>query len=339
MSAIRNFAQLVAAAQRHGPRRIAVAAAEELHVLEAVRAASDKGLVLPTLVGNLQEIYALAAAQGINIDDFAILPAHDKYEAAALAVRLVHSGEADALMKGNMETADLLHAVLNHDCGLGCGDLLTFIWISEVPHLDRLLFISDPGVLIRPTIEQKVQIVQHAIDTAQRLGVMRPRVAILAARDEVHPDERASSDAAALSKMAERGQINGGYVDGPLDLDSAISPVVAEQHWLPRLVAGHADVLIVPDIEAGNILAKGLTYFAHATSASVVVGATAPIILTSRSDSAASKLASIALGVLLTNETPGHKVAREAEQPAIQPTISGSLQGALIRRCRSNRRG
>jgi phosphotransacetylase len=167
-----------------------------------------------------------------------------------------------------------------------------------------LLFISDPGVVIKPTVDQKVQITQHCIDTAHRLGVSHPRVAILAARDEVYPDELASSDAAALSKMAERGQITGAYVDGPLDLDSAISPVVVTQHGLHGPVAGRADILIVPDIEAGNILAKGLTYFARATSASVVVGAAAPIILTSRSDSAASKLASIALGVMLTRATP-----------------------------------
>ena len=314
MSPIRNFAQLVAAAQRHGPRRLVVAAAEELHVIEAVRAAVDEGLVVPILVGNLQEICSLAVAHGINIDDFAVLPTHDKYEAAALAVSLVHSGEADTLMKGKMETADLLHAVLNHDCGLGCGDLLTFIWISEVPHLDRLLFISDPGVLIKPTIEQKVQIVQHAIDTARRLGVPHPRVAILAAHDTVNPAEQASAAAAALSKMADRGQITGGYVDGPLDLDSAISPAIAAQYGLKGPVAGHADILIVPDIEAGNILAKGLTYFAHASSASVVVGAATPIILTSRSDSAASKLASIALGVLLTNKSAKYKAAVDAEQ-------------------------
>jgi len=302
VAAIRNFTQLVAAAQRRGPLTLAVAAAQELHVLEAVRAAADMGIVRPILVGDLHEICRLAIEHGINVDDFAILLARDKYEAAAIAVRLVHDGEAEILMKGRMETADLLHAVLNRDCGMGSGGLLTFVWISQVPTLSRLLFISDPGVVIKPTLDQKVQIVQHCIDTAHRLGVQHPRVAILAAQDEVYPDELASSDAAALSKMADRGQITGAYVDGPLTLDSAISPVIVAQHGLRGPVAGHADILIVPDIEAGNILAKGLTYFAHAVSASVVVGATAPIVLTSRSDSAESKLASIALGVMLANE-------------------------------------
>jgi phosphate butyryltransferase len=318
MPPIKNLAQLTAVAQQHGPLTLAVAAAHELHVLEAVRAATDAGMVRPILIGNELQMQRIAAEHGISLDGFTLVNADEIHEAAAMAVRLVHDGDAQVLMKGRLETADLIRAVLNKLYGLRTEALLSMVWVAQLPGMDRLIFLSDAGIVIKPTLDQKAEIVQNTINAARQLGLEEPKVAVLAALDMVSPAISATVDAANLSKMADRGQIIGGYVDGPLCFDTAISPAAAAAHGLGGRVAGHADILIVPDIEAGNVLAKGLVYFAHAESASVVVGASAPIIISSRADSAATKLASIALGVVLATAAPPPAVALEYNIAQVQ---------------------
>ncbi len=318
MPPINNFAQLTVVAQQHGPLTLAVAAAHELHVLEAVRAATDAGMVRPILIGNELQMQRIAAEHGISLVGFNLINSEEIHEAALMAVKLVHDGEAQVLMKGRLETADLLRAALNKQYGLRTGALLSVVWVAQVPGIDRLIFLSDPGIVIKPTLDQKVEIVQNIINAARQLGVAEPKVAVLAALDMVSPAISATVDAANLSKMADRGQITGGYVDGPLGFDTAISPAAAAAHGLSGMVAGQADILIVPDIEAGNVLAKALIYFVHAEAASVVVGASAPIIITSRADSAATKLASIALGVVLATAAPLPAVALEYNIAQVQ---------------------
>jgi phosphate butyryltransferase len=313
MPPIKNLAQLTELAQQRGPLTLAVAAAHELRVLEAVRAATDAGIVRPILIGNEVQVRRIANAHSISLEGFIIVNSEEIHEAAAQAVKLVHDGQAQVLMKGRLETADLLRAALNKQYGLRTGALLSVVSIVQIPGFDRLIFLSDGGIVIKPTLDQKVEIVQNIINVARKLGVEQPKVAVLASLDMVSPAIPATIDAANLSKMADRGQISGGYVDGPLGFDAAISPAVAEAHGLKGPVAGHADILIVPNIEAGNVLAKALVYFAHAEAATVVVGASAPIVIASRADSAATKLASIALSVVLANAD---------RQPATQPQYS-----------------
>jgi phosphate butyryltransferase len=216
-------------------------------------------------------------------------------------MQLVSEGRADIAMKGKIETSDFLRAALTRELGLRTGRLFTHVASFEIPGFDRLIFISDAGVVVAPNLEEKVQIVQNAIFVAHALDIELPRVAILAATEVVNPKIPTTLDAANLSKMADRGQIQGGLVDGPLALDNAISPESARIKGIKSEVAGYADILIAPDIEAGNVLAKAITYFAQGKMAGVVVGARCPLILPSRSDTREAKLVSLALGVMLAS--------------------------------------
>ncbi len=210
-------------------------------------------------------------------------------------------GHADLAMKGRVETGDFLRAALDREIGLRVGRLFSHIAVFEVPGFDHLLFVTDSGVVVAPTMEQKVEIVQNAIMVAQRLGVTEPKVAVLAATEMVNPKIPTTMDAANLAKMADRGQIQGGIVDGPLALDNAISSESAEVKGIRSPVAGCADILVAPDVEAGNMLAKAITYFAQGKMAGVVVGGKSPLIVASRSDPHETKLVSMALGVLLAS--------------------------------------
>jgi phosphate butyryltransferase len=220
--------------------------------------------------------------------------------AAYLAVEMVHSDQADLVMNGRALPAELMEAALDRDKGLRIGKLITDVSIFEIPNFDRLIFVSDVAMVVSPTLAQKVAIVQNAIDTAIELGVETPKVAILAATELVNPEMPANMDAANLSKMAERGQIRGGIVDGPLAIDNAISLKAAEMKDINSAVAGCADILITPDVESGNILAKAISYFAKGHMAGVVVGAKCPIVMPSRSDPPEQKLLSMALGIFLS---------------------------------------
>jgi len=228
-----------------------------------------------------------------------IIHESDPKTCANKVMELVSQGHAQIAMKGKVETGDFLRAALNKEYGLRRGNLLTHVGAFEIPGIDRLIFVSDAGVVVAPDMEQKVEIVRNAIRVARALGVEQPRVAILAATEMVNPKIPATLDAANLAKMADRGQITGGLVDGPLALDNAISPESVAVKGIQSQVAGYADILIPPDIEAGNVLAKAITYFANGKMAGVVVGARSPMIVASRSDTHETKLVSMALGVLL----------------------------------------
>jgi len=297
--AITTFAQLMEEAKKVGPKTVAIAAAQEKEVLLAAQDAETQDLCECVLVGDRAAIKDIAQENSIEIRRMMIIHEPKPKQAARKVMELVRLGHAQMAMKGKIETGDFLRAALDREVGLRVGRLLTHVSIFEIPSFDRLIFISDAGVVVAPTMEQKIEIVQNAIYVAQRLGVEQPKVAILAATEMVNPKIPTTLDAANLSKMADRGQIKGGLIDGPLALDNAISLESAQIKGIKSKVAGQADILIPPDVEAANVLAKAITYFAKGHMAGVVVGGKSPIIVASRSDPHETKLVSMALGVLL----------------------------------------
>jgi phosphotransacetylase/acyl dehydratase len=267
--------------------------------LSAAVAAAQAGLIAPVLIGPTARIRDVAKAAALNIVAYQLIDASDGPSAAALAVALVRDDKVSLLMKGDLHTEELMHAVVAAGNGLRTMKRISHVFAIDVPEFPRLLLLTDAAINITPTLEDKASIVQNAIDLAHVLGVTQPRVAILAAVETVNPKMTSTIDAAALCKMAQRGQITGGVLDGPLALDNAIDAGAARGKGIVSEVAGRADILVVPDIEAGNMLAKQLTFLSGAEAAGIVLGARVPIILTSRADSAGSRLASCALGVLL----------------------------------------
>jgi phosphate butyryltransferase len=298
---IRTLEDLKVAARARGSKTVAIAAAHEREVLLAARGAQEEGIARCILVGDVERIRALAADEGFRVTDAQLIHVPDPGEASRKVMELVSTGQADVAMKGRVETGDFLRAALDRQFGLRMGRLLSHVGVFEIPGFDRLIFISDAGVVVAPDLEQKMEIVRNAIEVARALGIERPRVAILAATEMVNPKIPNTMDAANLAKMAERGQITGGVVDGPLALDNAISVEAAAIKGINGEVAGHADILILPDIEAGNVLVKAITYFAKGRMAGVVQGARSPLIVASRADPHDSKLVSMALGILLAN--------------------------------------
>jgi phosphate butyryltransferase len=296
---IRTFDELLEAAKAKGPKTVAVASGDQAEIMLAGLDAEVAGLAEVILVGDSDLIHQIAAEQEFDISRMDVIHQPDPHKAALQVMKLVSEGQADIAMKGKVETSGFLRAALTKDLSLRTGRLFSHVATFEIPEFDRLIFISDAGVVVAPDLEQKVQIVQNAIYVAQALGINRPRVAVLAATEVVNPKIPTTLDAANLSKMADRGQIQGGLVDGPLALDNAISPEAARIKGIKSEVAGYADILIAPDIEAGNVLAKAITYFARGKMAGVVVGARCPLILPSRSDTREVKLTSLALGVML----------------------------------------
>jgi len=296
---IRSFQQLKYEATWVGPKRVVVVAAANTELLEACREAQTSGMARCVLVDERQSLTRLAEASQIDISDMTLLDIPDHEEAAKTVMGMARAGEADVVMKGTLETATFMRAALDRDNGLRVGRLLTHVAVFEIPGFNRLLLISDAGIIVAPDIYQKIVIVQSAIEVAHKLGLEQPKVAILAASELVDPKIPSTVDAANLSKMAERGQIRGGIVDGPLALDNAISETSIAIKGIQSPIAGQADILIVPSVEAGNLLAKAITYFGHGEMAGVVVGGCAPLVVTSRSDSHTTKLVSIALGALL----------------------------------------
>jgi phosphate acetyltransferase len=264
--------------------------------------AAQAGLIEPLLIGPRNGIQALARNHNIDVSAYRIEETADDLEAARRGVLLCRSGECRALMKGSLQTDHFLHAVMADQTGLRTGRRISHIFALDVPAYPRTLLITDAAINIYPKLEEKADIVQNAIDLAQALGINTPRVAILSAVETVTPAIISTIDAAALCKMADRGQITGGVLDGPLAFDNAIDPKAAEIKQIHSVVAGQADVLVVPDLESGNMLAKQLEYFAEAEAAGVVLGARVPIILTSRADSAKTRLASAAVAALLVHQ-------------------------------------
>ncbi|RQS03810.1 phosphate acetyltransferase [Burkholderia sp. Bp9002] len=294
----RKYDALIARCRSLDPVTVAVAHPCDEVSLRAAVDAAGAGLIVPVLVGPVARMTALAAMVGLDLSAYRLVDAPHSHAAAAQAVALVRAGEADALMKGSLHTDELLAEVVRADSGIRTERRLSHVFIMDVPTYRKPLFITDAAVNIRPTLEQKVDIVQNAIDLAHALGVERPKVAILSAVETVSSKLPSTLDAAALCKMAERGQITGGVLDGPLALDNAISPEAARLKHLGSDVAGDADILLTPDLEAGNMLAKELTFLANADAAGIVLGARVPIILTSRADSERTRMASCAVAAL-----------------------------------------
>ncbi|AGT32717.1 phosphate butyryltransferase [Geobacillus genomosp. 3] len=279
-------------------RTVAVAAAEDEEVIEAVAMATRHRLGRFVLYGDRERIGRLLKEKGcVGSSDVDIVHANSVVQAAELAVRAVHLNEADALMKGHVPTATLLKAVLNKEYGLRAGRVLSHVAVFEVPEFDQLVIVTDAAMNIAPDLEQKVQIVNNAVSVAHSIGIEQPKVAALAAVETVNPAMPVTLDAAALSMMQRRGQIEHCLIDGPLALDNAVSSAAASHKRIDSEVAGQADILLVPDIESGNMLYKSLVYFAKAKVGAVIAGAKAPIVLTSRADSAESKLYSLALAI------------------------------------------
>jgi phosphate butyryltransferase len=297
--AITTFAQLMERAREVGPKTVAIAAAQDREVLLAAQDAEAQDLAECILVGDRADITDIAQEDSIDIGHMMIIHEPEPKQAARKVMELVRLGHAQMAMKGKIETGDFLRVALDREVGLRVGRLLTHVGLFEIPGFDRLIFVSDAGVVVAPNMEQKIEIVQNAIYVAQRLGVEQPKVAILAATEMVNPKIPTTLDAANLSKMADRGQIEGGLIDGPLALDNAISLESAQIKGIRSDVAGRADILIPPDVEAANVLAKAITYFAKGHMAGVVVGGKSPLIVASRSDPHETKLVSMALGVIL----------------------------------------
>ncbi|MGC9335244.1 MAG: bifunctional enoyl-CoA hydratase/phosphate acetyltransferase, partial [Anaerolineae bacterium] len=281
------------------PTRVAVAAAAHKLVLESVRRAVTLGLIVPLLVGREEDIRREAAAIGWELTDEHIVPTETNRASATAAVQLAREGEAQVVMKGYLHTDEMLHAVLERDRGLRTDRLLSHVFVLEVPTYHKLLLISDAAINIRPDIGEKAAITQNAVDLARKLGVERPKVAALSSVETINPNIPSTIHAACLSKMSERGQIKGAIVDGPLAFDNAISAEAARDKGIVSPVAGDVDVVVAPDLDAGNILFKNLEYLASAKVAGVVMGASAPVVLTSRSDPPRARVFSLALAGLL----------------------------------------
>ena len=267
--------------------------------LEGALDADRLGLIQALLIGPESRIRSLAEECQLDLSGFSILDVPHSHAAAAKAVELARAGDVDALMKGSLHSDELLSAVVNVQTGLRTERRVSHVFVLDVPRYPKPLLITDAAINVEPDFDAKVDIVQNAIDLAHALGIERPKVAILSAVETVMPKLRSSMDAAALSKMADRGQITGGLVDGPLAFDNAVSLAAAKTKGIQSKVAGDADILVVPDLESGNMLAKQLEYLGGAQAAGIVMGAKVPIVLTSRADSAHSRIASCAIALLL----------------------------------------
>ena len=294
-----NYQRLLAAAKA-GPRATtAVAHPCDASALRGAVEGAEEGIITPILVGPREKIIAAAAAAEVDISAYEIVHADHSHESAGKAVALVREGRAEMLMKGSLSTDEMLGAVVNRAGGLRTERRLSHCFVMDVPGHPNVLLITDAAINIFPTLEDKVDIIQNAIDFAHALGIAQPKVAILSAMEKINPKLDSTIEAGALCKMADRGQITGALLDGPLALDNAISPEAARIKGITGPVAGHADILVVPDLEAGNMLAKSLSFMMNADSAGIVLGARVPITLTSRADTVQSRLASCAVAALV----------------------------------------
>ncbi len=286
-------------ASLRGPVQIVVAAAQDDAVLAAVEAARREGIARAVLIGDREAIARIAEAEGIDLSNYELIHETDVAKAAAAAVAHVRNGEALLVMKGLLDTSVLLKAVLNKETGLNAGRLVSHVGVLESPYYHKLFVVTDAAINIAPTLAEKIDIIRNAVDCARAIGVQLPKVALLAAVEKVNAEKMpCTADAAILTQMNRRGQIPFCIIDGPLALDNAVSAEAARIKKIDSPVAGDADILVAPDIEAGNVLYKALLDMGGAKGAGLVCGAKAPIILTSRADSAQTKLASIALGIL-----------------------------------------
>ena len=296
-----KYERLLARCEGLAPVPTAVAHPCEAMALEGAVEAAKHGLITPLLVGPAARIAEVAESSGIDLSKFEIVDAPHSHGAATKAVELVKEGKAEILMKGSLHTDELMSAIVSREGGLRTIRRISHVFIMDVPTYHKVIIVTDAAINIAPTLEDKVDICQNAIDLAISLGLEKPKVAILAAVETVTSKMPATLDAAALCKMAERGQIKGGILDGPLAFDNAISAQAAETKGIKSAVAGDPDILLAPDLESGNILAKQLVFLANADSAGMVLGAKVPVILTSRADSVRSRIASCAVAKLVAH--------------------------------------
>lgn len=286
-------------AKKIGPKRLAVASAEDEEILLALEQARKEGMVEGILVGTKEKIEALARKNKIDLQKFEFEEQTDGFEASLTCCELINKGKADLMMKGLVGTAHFVKAILDKEKGLGTGKFLSHVAVFEIPRYPKLLMVTDAAINISPGLLEKAQIIQNAVDFCHFFGIETPLVACIAAVEKVNPDRMPSTvDCACLSRMAQRGQIKGAIVDGPLGLDNAVSEKSAEIKGVRSPVAGQADIILCPDIETGNAIYKTLIEFAQAKGGALVAGTKAPVILTSRADSYETKLMSIALGVV-----------------------------------------
>jgi phosphotransacetylase len=297
----RKYERLLARCEGLAPIPTAVAHPCEASALTGAVEAATRGLIVPLLVGPAAKIRETAVMSQIDLGNLKIVDVPHSHAAAIKAVELVREGKAEILMKGSLHTDELMSAIVSRDGGLRTARRISHVFIMDVPTYHKVLVITDAAINIAPTLEDKVDICQNAIDLVISLGLEKPKVAILAAVETVTSKMPATIDAAALCKMAERGQIKGGILDGPLAFDNAVSTQAAETKGIKSAVAGDPDILLAPDLEAGNILAKQLSFLANADSAGMVLGAKVPVILTSRADSVRSKVASCAVAKLVAH--------------------------------------
>jgi len=307
-----KYEQLLLRCRNLEPIATAVAHPCEETALAGAIDAEAKGLIIPILVGPAAKINEVAKKSGIDISRARLVDVPHSHASAAKAVELVRQGEAEVLMKGSLHTDELLGAVVAKEGGLRTKRRISHVFIMDVPTYHKVLLVTDAAINIAPTLEDKVDICQNAIDLAISLGLATPKLAVLAAVETVNSKMSATIDAAALCKMADRGQITGGVLDGPLAFDNAISKEAAKIKGIKSLVAGDPDILLAPDLEAGNILAKLLTFLAQADCAGLVVGARVPIILTSRADSVRTRIASCGVAMLAAH------ARRQNSQLAVQ---------------------
>ena len=296
----RSLKEISEAAVQRQAVKIAVAAAADLDVLTAVHDAKRAGIADAILIGDVAQTRRLLEQQGMDAALYELEHEPDPRLAARRAAALVKQGQAHVMMKGLVGTADFMRAVLDETDGLGTGRMLSHVVAFEPGGFGRLMLLTDPAINIAPDLAQKVQIIENALQVSRALGNLQTKVAMLAAVETVTSSMKATEDAAMIAKMAERGQIKGCIIDGPLALDNAVSLAAARHKGIGGEVAGQADLLVVPNIEAGNVLYKSLVYFANTPLAGIVVGAAAPVVLTSRADSPATKLNSIALAVIVS---------------------------------------
>lgn len=296
---IDNFKTLCEIAIEKGPKTIAVACAQDDDVLKAVKAAYDMKMIKVILVGDMKKVNTIATSIALDLTHIECINIEDTTEAALKAVSLVSSGKADIVMKGLVDTSIILKAVLNKEVGLRTGSVLSHVAVFEIPTYHKLLLLTDAAMNIAPDVETKKQIIENALAVTRAIGIENAKVGLLAAKEKVNPAMKATVDAGELVKMNENGALKECIVGGPFALDNAISKEAAMIKGINHPVAGDADLLLCPAIESGNVLYKALNFLANAKSAGVIVGAKAPVILTSRADTDESKLYSIALGVLM----------------------------------------
>jgi phosphotransacetylase len=300
-----KYEQLLVRCKKLDPVPTAVAHPCEASALAGAVEAAENGLIIPILVGPIAKIKDVAKSSQIDVSKFEIVDTAHSTASAAKAVELIRNGSAQILMKGSLHTDELMLAIVARETGLRTGRRISHAFIMDIPTYHKVLIVTDGAINIAPVLEDKVDICQNAIDLAVTLGCERPKVAILAAVETVSSKMPATIDAAALCKMADRNQITRGILDGPLAFDNAISKQAAETKGIKSEVAGDPDILLVPDLEAGNILAKQLTFLAKADSAGMVLGARVPVILTSRADSVRSRIASCAVAMLVAHARMG----------------------------------